>query len=194
MLPISPVGGALLAIAAASFVLLRRRRRNAKLPYPPGPKGYPVIGNVLDIPQGAQLWTAVIPMAEEYSERFPLQRHGRGLMSVGAGSDILYLNFLGADHIILNSSEAILDLSDKRSGIYSGRVSCFRIHCPSISRLSRMIAAGSDARAVSHRRFASQPRSHGFSEGSAYTRGLSLFQTTVIGGGPVVGFSTNFST
>ena len=117
---------------------------------------------MLDIPQGAQLWTAVIPMAEEYSERFPLQRHGRGLISMGAGSDVLYLNFLGADHIILNSSEAILDLSDKRSGIYSGRVSCFRIRYPLISRLSWMTAAGSDVGAVSNCRFAFQPCSHGF--------------------------------
>ena len=122
MLPISPVGGVLLTIAA-SLVLLQRRRRNAKLPYPPGPKGYPVIGNVLDIPPGVPLWKAVIPMAEEYSERIFFATHDCGLISVNADSDVLYLNFLGADHVVLNSNEAILDLSEKRSGIYSGRVS-----------------------------------------------------------------------
>ena len=122
MLPISPVGGVLLVIAA-SLVLLQRRRRNAKLPYPPGPRGYPVIGNVLDIPPGVPLWKAVIPMAEEYSKRILFATHDCGLISVNAGSDVLYLNFLGADHVVLNSNEAILDLSEKRSGIYSGRVS-----------------------------------------------------------------------
>ena len=44
-----------------------------------------------------------------------------------ADSDVLYLNLLGADHVILNSSEAISDLLDKRSSIYSDRVrGCFR--------------------------------------------------------------------
>ena len=125
MPPISPVVGVLLTITA-SLVLLRRWHRNAKVPYPPGPKGYPVIGNVLDIPHGALLWKAVIPMGKEYSEWLSLATHGCGLcrlISVDAGSDILYLNFLGADLIFLNSNEAILDLSEKRSGIYSGRVS-----------------------------------------------------------------------
>ena len=124
MLPISPAGGVLLAIAAA-LVLLQRRRRNANSPHPPGPKGYPVIGNVLDIPPGVPLWKAVIPMAEEYSERPFSAAHDYGLISVDADSDVLYLNFLGADHIVLNSNKAILDLSEKRSGIYSGRVSRF---------------------------------------------------------------------
>ena len=37
-------------------------------------------------------------------------------------SDVVYLNFFGADNIILNSNEAISDLLDKRSVIYSDRV------------------------------------------------------------------------
>ena len=36
---------------------------------------------------------------EEHSEWFHFAMHGHELMFVGAGSDILYLNFLGADHI-----------------------------------------------------------------------------------------------
>ena len=45
------------ALASVSFLyvicltVLRGSRRNSKrLPYPPGPKGYPVIGNLLDAP------------------------------------------------------------------------------------------------------------------------------------------------
>ena len=40
-------------------------------------------------------------------------------------TDVLYLNVLGADQIILNSNEAISDLLDKRSAIYSDRVRVF---------------------------------------------------------------------
>ena len=40
-------------------------------------------------------------------------------------SDVVYLNFFGVDNIILNSNEAITDLLDKRSAIYSNRVRVF---------------------------------------------------------------------
>ena len=48
-------------------------------------------------------------------------------------SDVVYLNLLGADHIILNSNEAISDLLDKRSALYSDRVRASRIHHTSAS-------------------------------------------------------------
>lgn len=44
------------------------------------------------------------------------------LISAFADSDVFHLNLLGADNVILNSSEAISDLLDKRSAIYSDRV------------------------------------------------------------------------
>ena len=69
MLSISPPWVVLLAITA-SLLLAYRKLRNARLPYPPGPRGYPVIGNVFDIPQDVPLWKAAVPMGETYSERF----------------------------------------------------------------------------------------------------------------------------
>jgi len=130
MLSISPLGGVLLAIAA-SLVLVRRRRRNARLSYPPGPKGYPLIGNVLDIPQDVPLWKALMSVAAKHSEWTAFEAHVYELMFGSVDSDVLYLNLLGADHVVLNSSEAISDLLDKRSAIYSGRVRSFWIHHPS---------------------------------------------------------------
>ena len=38
-------------------------------------------------------------------------------------TDILYLRLMGKDTVVLNSNEAISDLIDKRSSIYSDRVS-----------------------------------------------------------------------
>jgi hypothetical protein len=37
-------------------------------------------------------------------------------------TDIMYLNVLGTDMVVLNSSESIADLLDKRSAIYSDKV------------------------------------------------------------------------
>jgi len=62
-----------------------------------------LIGNILDIPQDIPVWKVAMELGERYN------------------SDIVYLNVLGADHIILNSNEAISDLLDKRSAIYSDR-------------------------------------------------------------------------
>ncbi|TBU59813.1 hypothetical protein BD310DRAFT_373833 [Dichomitus squalens] len=39
-----------LAVLAALVVRARWLRRTAALPLPPGPPGYPIIGNLLDVP------------------------------------------------------------------------------------------------------------------------------------------------
>ena len=71
MLSTSSLGGVLLAIVA-SLVFIRKRRRNDGPPFPPGPKGYPLIGGVLDVPQDVPLWQALASMGEKYSERIVL--------------------------------------------------------------------------------------------------------------------------
>jgi len=44
-----------------------RQNRN-KSPHPPGPKGYPLIGNILDVPQDVPVWQAFIPMAQKFGK------------------------------------------------------------------------------------------------------------------------------
>ena len=55
--------------AGASFaaLVLRWRRNGGRLPYPPGPKGYPLIGSALDIPRDTPIWKAFISMAQKHS-------------------------------------------------------------------------------------------------------------------------------
>ncbi|KAL0066758.1 hypothetical protein AAF712_006149 [Marasmius tenuissimus] len=72
------------------------------LPLPPGPRGLPIVGNLLDIPTNF--------LAQNF------EKMGKEL-----GSDILYLNAVGTKLVVLNSHQACCDLLERRSGIYSSR-------------------------------------------------------------------------
>ena len=77
--------------AAASLALIWKwRQKESRPPYPPGPRGYPLIGNVLDIPRNIPIWQALIPMAQKFgmsirsllevthrTEDFAVLRYGR---------------------------------------------------------------------------------------------------------------------
>ena len=120
--------GALLAAslcAAASLALIWTWQKNkSRPPYPPGPKGYPVIGNILDVPQDIPVWKTFIDLAQKSGE-YPLYLAENGptkILSI-KDTDVLYLKLLTKDFVVLNSTEAITDLSEKRSNIYCDRVS-----------------------------------------------------------------------
>ncbi|KAI0094959.1 cytochrome P450 [Irpex rosettiformis] len=80
----------------------KARNSTKTLPHPPGPPGFPLIGNLADLPS-QPAWIAYLKMGEKYN------------------SDIIRLNVLGSNIIILNSAEAITDLLEKRSQNYSDR-------------------------------------------------------------------------
>ncbi|KAF9649833.1 cytochrome P450 [Thelephora ganbajun] len=86
-------------LGCAALVRLARWRSRSNLP--PGPKGYPIVGNLLDLPS-THVWEQFGAWGRQYGE-------------------IIYLNILGQKLIILNSSKAAIDLLDKRSAIYSDR-------------------------------------------------------------------------
>ena len=111
-----------LLVASVVYNRLKRQRWSRSFPLPPGPKGFPIIGNVLDIPQGLPLWEATLVLGRRYSQSTP--PWPSWLVSlIRVDTDILYLNLLGKDMIILNSTKTISDLLDKRSKIYSDKVS-----------------------------------------------------------------------
>ncbi|KAF5335634.1 hypothetical protein D9758_014794 [Tetrapyrgos nigripes] len=91
----------LLVVLVFCFIahrVLRRRR----LRLPPGPPGYPIIGNIFDIPPKRE-WVTYRDMSKKY------------------GSDIIHLDLLGTPLIIVNSLKAATELFDKRSSNYSDR-------------------------------------------------------------------------
>jgi len=89
-----------LVVSVLLVSILRHRRRNL-LPLPPGPKGYPLIGNINDLPH-KHAWLTYAEWAKKYG-------------------DVMHVSVLGTSTVILNSAEAAFELLEKRSVNYSDR-------------------------------------------------------------------------
>ncbi|TFY79082.1 hypothetical protein EWM64_g4930 [Hericium alpestre] len=98
------VAALVIGLAFASFVYDRRRKRSphAHLPFPPGPKGLPLIGNLLDLPKSNE-WEVYDKWSKEFD------------------SGLIHLNVCGTHIFIVNSAEVANDLFEKRSALYSDR-------------------------------------------------------------------------
>ena len=110
-----------------SFVLFRRLNKGTDhnnpngLPLAPGPKGYPLIGNLFDMPVDKP-WVAYDKWRKTYGKILhqwlvitnTIQR-------LNISGDMIYLNVLGQHIVILSSPTVITDLFEKRSSNYSDR-------------------------------------------------------------------------
>ncbi|KAL4258702.1 cytochrome P450 family protein [Pleurotus pulmonarius] len=93
----------ILILFALSFVVcvyLKKARRG--LPLPPGPRKYPIIGNLLHVPTKHQ-WAEYNRIAKEYN------------------SDILHFQVFSSSIVVLNSFGVANDLLHHRSSLYSSR-------------------------------------------------------------------------
>lgn len=69
-MPEEYVGSALVAVVTVIALAVAWRRWGSRhLPYPPGPKGYPIVGNLLDFPENP-IWEGFAKMAQEHGERW----------------------------------------------------------------------------------------------------------------------------
>ncbi|KAK0214140.1 cytochrome P450 [Armillaria fumosa] len=82
-------------------VVFTIRRRSRSLPLPPGPKGYPLIGNLFDVPMERE-WEAWTEWGKKYG-------------------DISSVTVLGQTIVVLNSYPSAKELLDGRSAKYSDR-------------------------------------------------------------------------
>lgn len=102
-LPTSPVFGLLAVSVVLLWRYVRAKAANPHgLPLPPGPPSLPIIGNLLNFPR-AKPWLAYDAMTQRYG-------------------DVIHLNVLGQPIIVLGTMNAVSDLLEKRSDIYSDRL------------------------------------------------------------------------
>ncbi|KAJ3762519.1 cytochrome P450 [Lentinula raphanica] len=91
-------------LGVAAFILIywlaRRLQTNKKLP--PGPKGLPILGNVLQLASTPQLWLLFDKMKTQYGP-------------------IMSLSLAGQNIVVLNTKAAALELMGRRSATYSDR-------------------------------------------------------------------------
>ena len=88
---------------------------------PPGPRGYPIIGSLLEL--RSEQWVKFAQWRKQYGP-FSISFHPPLAYSetqrIEPG-DIIYLNVVGQPMVVLNSHKVAGDLLDRRSRIYSDR-------------------------------------------------------------------------
>ncbi|KAG2070199.1 cytochrome P450 [Suillus decipiens] len=90
-----------LCLAAIGAYLIKQVLNKNPAPYPPGPRGWPLIGNIRDMPQ-IKPWLTFAEWGKKY----------------GA---ISHIEVLGQHFIVLNSVKSATDMLDKKGTVYSDR-------------------------------------------------------------------------
>lgn len=72
------------------ILLVVKKWKKPTYPHPPGPKGYPIIGNVMDLPTGAPIWESLTSLADRHGTfrgsllgalKRPLSRHRYSILA-----------------------------------------------------------------------------------------------------------------
>ncbi|CAE6475654.1 unnamed protein product [Rhizoctonia solani] len=100
--------------------LALRKLSPRRLPLPPGPPSYPIVGQLFSMPRSSE---------------------GHAFMELSArlNSDIISYSFLGNTIIVLNSNEVAHDLLEKRSIIHSGRYCAPMLASPNLINMKNFL-------------------------------------------------------
>jgi hypothetical protein len=101
----------------AAFLAIRDYQRRRGLPYPPGPRPLPLIGNLFDIPKEFS-WLSYTQLSKKYGMVYFVVR---GRLTEGMAGDILSFRAFGQVIVVLNSIKVNKDLLERRPDIYSDR-------------------------------------------------------------------------
>ncbi|KAG1837953.1 cytochrome P450 [Suillus tomentosus] len=88
-------------------------------PYPPGPPGWPLIGNILDMPR-VKPWLTFAEWGQKYGE-CPSFFRSHAFSKIFSAGDITHIKILGRHIIVLNSVKAAMETMDSKSIVYSDR-------------------------------------------------------------------------
>lgn len=102
-------------ISVVAALLLRRKGR----PFPPGPRGLPIIGNVQDITGGSEWVRFGTSLRRSFGTPCSMV-YVQSSYKLFTG-DVLGLQILHKKVLVLNSLKAIKDITEKRDNIYSSR-------------------------------------------------------------------------
>ncbi|KAF9238521.1 cytochrome P450 [Melanogaster broomeanus] len=93
--------GGLVVVLLIWLFVVNRRTNPRGLPFPPGPKPLPLVGNIFHM-NTAEPWLSYTAWKKKYG-------------------DLLHVRLLGQDFIVLNSEKVARALLEQRSAIYSDR-------------------------------------------------------------------------